>query len=282
MYLWQIACMATCKNGTNVKRFNRTRSGCLTCRKRHLKCDETPGWCRRCLTAGIKCDGYSPPKAWMFKPEIGAEGRLDRRTPDSGNHDSRCESSPHSRLLPRACGNALDPFNAAPAALDYETTNYLQFYQRVYEPNVAGCWRPGQPQPTDTLQCCFQDPMRMQGVLLIAASHMEHTAHIERAKGKTSHHINGCIQVVKSHILTHQAVSSALVFIVTHLCAAEGARGNLVASMVHLRGVRDIVTELGGPDKLDDNVKDILIGLDGYRAVQTDAETSLALLLRSW
>ena len=108
----------------------------------------------------------------------------------------------------------------------------------------------------------------MQGLLLVAASHMEHTAHIERAKGKTSHHINGCIQVVKSHILNHQAVSSALVFIVTHLCAAEGARGNLIASMVHLRGVRDIVNELGGPDKLDDNIRDILIGLDGYRAVQ--------------
>ncbi|KAI9925574.1 hypothetical protein MW887_005955 [Aspergillus wentii] len=37
----------------------RSRSGCRTCRTRRIKCDETPGSCRNCTSAGWKCDGYS-------------------------------------------------------------------------------------------------------------------------------------------------------------------------------------------------------------------------------
>ncbi|KAJ5832176.1 hypothetical protein N7474_000487 [Penicillium riverlandense] len=36
----------------------RSRNGCLTCRTRHLKCDETPGACNNCVSAGWKCSGY--------------------------------------------------------------------------------------------------------------------------------------------------------------------------------------------------------------------------------
>ncbi|CEO58890.1 hypothetical protein PMG11_03586 [Penicillium brasilianum] len=34
----------------------RSRTGCRTCRR--IKCDETPGSCRNCATAGWKCEGY--------------------------------------------------------------------------------------------------------------------------------------------------------------------------------------------------------------------------------
>ncbi|KAL5339977.1 hypothetical protein BJX70DRAFT_136912 [Aspergillus crustosus] len=36
----------------------RSKTGCRTCRTRHVKCDEAPGACRRCVTSGYKCDGY--------------------------------------------------------------------------------------------------------------------------------------------------------------------------------------------------------------------------------
>ncbi|CEL01302.1 hypothetical protein ASPCAL00888 [Aspergillus calidoustus] len=43
----------------------RTKTGCLTCRKRRVKCDETKPHCTRCTSTGRKCDGYpssSPPR----------------------------------------------------------------------------------------------------------------------------------------------------------------------------------------------------------------------------
>ncbi|KAL5344000.1 hypothetical protein BJX70DRAFT_385238 [Aspergillus crustosus] len=36
----------------------RSRTGCRTCRIRHVKCDETPGACRNCSDNGWACEGY--------------------------------------------------------------------------------------------------------------------------------------------------------------------------------------------------------------------------------
>ncbi|PWY70807.1 hypothetical protein BO94DRAFT_628216 [Aspergillus sclerotioniger CBS 115572] len=36
----------------------RARTGCRTCRIRHVRCDETPGSCYNCSSTGRKCDGY--------------------------------------------------------------------------------------------------------------------------------------------------------------------------------------------------------------------------------
>lgn len=36
----------------------RSRTGCRTCRARHVKCDEAPGACRNCTSSGRACEGY--------------------------------------------------------------------------------------------------------------------------------------------------------------------------------------------------------------------------------
>ncbi|CAG8900028.1 unnamed protein product [Penicillium nalgiovense] len=36
----------------------RSRNGCITCKTRRVKCDETRPTCRRCENAGRRCDGY--------------------------------------------------------------------------------------------------------------------------------------------------------------------------------------------------------------------------------
>ncbi|KAH8881339.1 hypothetical protein GQ53DRAFT_848353 [Thozetella sp. PMI_491] len=39
----------------------RSRSGCITCKIRHTKCDEARPFCQRCLKSGFQCDGYEAP-----------------------------------------------------------------------------------------------------------------------------------------------------------------------------------------------------------------------------
>ncbi|RAL12944.1 Zn(II)2Cys6 transcription factor domain-containing protein [Aspergillus homomorphus CBS 101889] len=49
----------------------RTKSGCLTCKKRRIKCDETRPSCSRCTSTGRKCDGYDTnalPLASIYLP----------------------------------------------------------------------------------------------------------------------------------------------------------------------------------------------------------------------
>ena len=45
----------------------KVRTGCITCKIRHVKCDEKKPECLRCTSTGRKCDGFAPPKTLMFE-----------------------------------------------------------------------------------------------------------------------------------------------------------------------------------------------------------------------
>lgn len=46
---------------------SKTRSGCITCRARHVKCDENQPVCKRCERRSEVCT-YDTPRAWIFEP----------------------------------------------------------------------------------------------------------------------------------------------------------------------------------------------------------------------
>ncbi|TEA18237.1 Beauvericin cluster-specific repressor BEA4 [Colletotrichum sidae] len=45
----------------------RSRSGCVTCKSKHLKCDEARPACHQCTRKGIQCGGYAQGLRWSFK-----------------------------------------------------------------------------------------------------------------------------------------------------------------------------------------------------------------------
>ncbi|PKY05253.1 hypothetical protein P168DRAFT_252527 [Aspergillus campestris IBT 28561] len=55
--------LASGRHKKEVKR--RTKTGCLTCRKRRIKCDEGHPVCRNCVKSKRECLGYDP----VFKPQ---------------------------------------------------------------------------------------------------------------------------------------------------------------------------------------------------------------------
>ncbi|KAK3402020.1 hypothetical protein B0T20DRAFT_128563 [Sordaria brevicollis] len=48
---------------------NRTKTGCLTCRRRKKKCDETKPQCTNCIKGSFECAGYPPQRNNWQKPE---------------------------------------------------------------------------------------------------------------------------------------------------------------------------------------------------------------------
>ncbi|KAI9928494.1 hypothetical protein ASPWEDRAFT_48773 [Aspergillus wentii DTO 134E9] len=44
---------------------NRTKTGCMTCRKRKKKCDEQHPACNNCIRGGFLCEGYSSRSTWQ-------------------------------------------------------------------------------------------------------------------------------------------------------------------------------------------------------------------------
>ncbi|KAF3492072.1 C6 zinc finger domain-containing protein [Arthroderma uncinatum] len=44
---------------------NRTKTGCMTCRRRKKKCDEQHPSCNNCIRGGFPCEGYSVRSTWQ-------------------------------------------------------------------------------------------------------------------------------------------------------------------------------------------------------------------------
>ncbi|KAI2631541.1 hypothetical protein GGS26DRAFT_98805 [Hypomontagnella submonticulosa] len=47
----------------------RVTTGCITCKKRRIKCDEAKPSCHRCTSTGRKCDGYASPYVFLSQPD---------------------------------------------------------------------------------------------------------------------------------------------------------------------------------------------------------------------
>jgi hypothetical protein len=54
--------------GTTKKKYHhKVRSGCLRCKNRKIKCDESRPECLRCRKSGYKCSGYKLPQPRLFE-----------------------------------------------------------------------------------------------------------------------------------------------------------------------------------------------------------------------
>ncbi|KAK1504736.1 bacterial transferase hexapeptide [Colletotrichum tamarilloi] len=62
---------------------NRTKTGCLTCRRRKKKCDEQKPECSNCLRGGFVCAGYPPQRntAWQKPDSKAAAIPLESKDP---------------------------------------------------------------------------------------------------------------------------------------------------------------------------------------------------------
>jgi hypothetical protein len=56
-------------SASNPKMRKRTKTGCLTCRKRRIKCGEERPTCANCIKSKRQCEGYN--QRVIFKPPIG-------------------------------------------------------------------------------------------------------------------------------------------------------------------------------------------------------------------
>ncbi|KAI1169026.1 hypothetical protein F5B18DRAFT_5880 [Nemania serpens] len=73
----------------------KARTGCLTCKKRRVKCDEARPHCARCIKSGHKCTGY--------------QDRADLQPQQSRRADSSSDGRPRHRDRPAAAQLPLRP-----------------------------------------------------------------------------------------------------------------------------------------------------------------------------
>ncbi|PYI02002.1 hypothetical protein BO78DRAFT_326213 [Aspergillus sclerotiicarbonarius CBS 121057] len=66
----------------------RSATGCRTCRRRHVKCDEYPGACRNCTSTGRTCDGYNRCSLPIGRKSILPRGAISRVPDPPGFHSA--------------------------------------------------------------------------------------------------------------------------------------------------------------------------------------------------
>ncbi|KAI9729877.1 MAG: Maltose acetyltransferase [Cirrosporium novae-zelandiae] len=91
---------------------NRTKTGCLTCRRRKKKCDEAKPVCQNCVRGHFKCEGYQPKMPQKTPTQRGPmplqpsktvyQDSLPTYTPDGANfaHPTDARGSDGSRGRP--------------------------------------------------------------------------------------------------------------------------------------------------------------------------------------
>lgn len=117
-------------NASKRKRSSKpkVRSGCLTCKKRHVKCDERKPTCYRCEKADIECSGYAVPKP----PETKKPKDVVRPVRPLLPRRSESPSSP-------PVDNFVPAFLVVPESSMFEgsVANYLDLFQQ-HEPEDLG------------------------------------------------------------------------------------------------------------------------------------------------
>ncbi|KAJ6787223.1 hypothetical protein PWT90_07858 [Aphanocladium album] len=96
-------------NGSKRQRkwATKARTGCITCRRRRIKCDEGLPFCKRCVSTGRDCEGYSQATSDSSPPDIlAAYHQPAASTAPAGVHASHHERSVFA-MLHRECVTGL-------------------------------------------------------------------------------------------------------------------------------------------------------------------------------
>ncbi|PGH13799.1 hypothetical protein AJ80_06187 [Polytolypa hystricis UAMH7299] len=130
---------------------NRTKTGCMTCRRRKKKCDEQKPSCNNCLRGGFLCEGYSSRSTWQ-KPS-NAKGPVPLQ---SKNGYSAEVPNPYApEMSPQRhdrAPTAVHPDNGKPRTVSLEEGDRTSYIASPPGPGSRSSWSKGPwpatgPQP---------------------------------------------------------------------------------------------------------------------------------------
>lgn len=144
---------------------NKSRRGCLECKRRRIKCDENHPQCSNCTRRGTTCDFGTRSLVWKDWKEEKGSPQSDRQTPSQGQEDNifvpleRWTASQGADTMP-----ALE-FNVVDLELMMHWCNSAYNIMARNE-STAWIWRQLVPQEA------FSHRFLLGGILSVAALHL--------------------------------------------------------------------------------------------------------------
>ncbi|KAE9376188.1 hypothetical protein N431DRAFT_481291 [Stipitochalara longipes BDJ] len=215
----------------------KTRTGCRTCKRRRVKCDETKPSCIRCLRGNRICEGYG----------IVIDSRLHA-------HENPRTPPRQSTSLPNIQPKPTISLNTIPFLNHFESVAFERFRsQTVFE--MAGLRSSGFWQDV-VLPACYSEPAILHASMALSnASRWVQSANSEQGltnqktmRLDTVNEYNKAIQYLKEHIDKHDDHSSLRVILIACVIfiALELSSGRHEEAVMHLsEGIKLIQSFLG-------------------------------------
>ena len=186
----------------------RTRTGCFTCRRRRVKCDEGKPLCSRCSNANVVCAGY-PGKRRIFDPSASFPQPQTASFSTEPGPKSMTSAFQHQRAL---SSSALLP-TPVPFPSSESRYDHLSAYHFFVTCSVHQVFR------SDQMVFWRDEVARMSWTIDVVYEAISAVGAMERANMLTSNGRDD-IEVRRSRVFAYQAYHRA-----THLLAGELRRG---------------------------------------------------------
>ncbi|KAH8648645.1 hypothetical protein BX600DRAFT_503018 [Xylariales sp. PMI_506] len=212
----------------------RKRTGCLTCRKRHLRCDERRPQCTRCVNGRWQCV-YKEIDLPLRERRILSKTMLPgQQVPWAPDVDTGGSSW---KLV---IGPPLDPFDTLPLHMPYRSRELFSYFHRVGDYlNLEYT-----DKRDDSVAFAALDPHALRSTMLIAAlHHCWHTKRLDAYRSTFLFHKVESLQVINRWLQEDalrndpRIVTQGLKTICT-LGLTEACLGDIYAAEIHFRGVR--------------------------------------------
>ncbi|KAK0725036.1 hypothetical protein B0H67DRAFT_550682 [Lasiosphaeris hirsuta] len=153
--------------GRKRRAHKRSRNGCLTCKQRHIRCDEVKPICTNCLTRGGDC-GYPEPASTLAPPGAGGSASASGSVPRPGIPGAiglGATDPTHQRLVPIPSSPA-DPFDSLPIKMPHRSLELFHHFAhyRIFSRTAV----PKNPN-SDCVGLALSDPGTFRACLLMTA-----------------------------------------------------------------------------------------------------------------
>ncbi|KIY00968.1 uncharacterized protein Z520_03634 [Fonsecaea multimorphosa CBS 102226] len=246
---------------TRIKKWApKTFNGCLTCKRRRIKCDEGKPSCQRCIKSNLKCSGYAAPKIRLFDPAASSTASTSTVSPatspgpSSGQEPTTLENTqPHSNPPPHPHpqGHALVPrFGTQEESQSFQfflekTSELISVYSQPY------LWTVLLPQAT------WHQPSIKHSLIALASLHRYLTTvgpESQRANHNFVLHYNGAVSALVADKPSIDVVLAACIV----FWALENFNGGGQVAVDHMQAAIKILGEWKSKRRANDPAKDFI------------------------
>ncbi|KAH8879788.1 hypothetical protein GQ53DRAFT_24048 [Thozetella sp. PMI_491] len=201
------------------KPHTRSQTGCTTCKKRHVRCDEGRPLCTNCLVRGQACE-YA---AWEHRAKVQKKKTLPG------------EQIPWTLgEVRRLDGSAGDPFDCFPIEMPFRSRHLMHYFLALYNDHPAS--------PINCISLASKDPILFRSLLLVTASYYAWNRRgLWDLEPTYLFHMSQCIRQLKTWLADPKPESAKpmlpLMKLTACLSISESFVGNAEASKTHLDGL---------------------------------------------